>query len=108
MSYSVSLIDGTTFTGLAVNGTCFVSKQPVSAEQFACGTKYVTIQGVGEDAQKESPYGTGKIEGLEFGGVFTVEGEYYFFFTRLSEQELAAMKNRADIEYIAMRTGVEL
>ena len=108
MSYTVSLCDGTTFTGLKLSGTCFVSKQQITEAQFSCGTKYVTIQGVGEDANVGSPYGTGKVEGLEFGGVFSVDGEYYFYFTRLSEEQLAAMKNRADIEYIAIMTGVEL
>ena len=108
MSYTVKLTDGTTLSGLRVSGTCFVSKEPVREEMFACGTKTVTIRGVGEDAVVESPYGAGEIEGLEFGRVFTVDGEYYFYFTRLSEAELAALRGRADIEYIAMMTGVEL
>ncbi len=108
MSYSVTLTDGTVFSGLGISGTCFTSKRPIRAEMFDCGTKKVTIQATGDDAGIESPYGLGEIEGLEFGRVFTVEDEYYFYFTRLSEEELSAMRNRADIEYIAMMTGVEL
>ncbi len=45
---------------------------------------------------------------MELGGIFEADGEWYFWLREPDAQELARMKDRADIEYIAMMTGVEL
>ena len=108
MSYTLRVKNGVVLTGLKVSGTCFETEQAVSGEMFASGPLKMSIEGIGEDAGKPSPYGLGEVEGWEFERVFESSGKYVFYFTRLSEEELARLQDRADIEYIAMMTGVEL
>ena len=108
MSYSITLSNGRVFTGLKVAGTGFTTTQPISADMFDGGMGTVKIQGVGEDANNPSPYGNGTFSDLEFGDVMVIEGEKYFYFLRLSAEQLALRQLRADIEYTAMMSGVEL
>ncbi|MBQ7216811.1 MAG: hypothetical protein IJS39_12610 [Synergistaceae bacterium] len=107
MSYSVILSNGTELRDLRLSGNCFVSKVPVSAETFSGGLDRVTISGT-QDGIEPCAYELGEHKAMELGRVFTVSGEWYFWLEEPSTEELRRLKDRADIEYIAMMTGVEL
>ena len=108
MSYSVTLSNGNVLSGLQVSGTCFVSKTPVSAEMFSDWNGKLSISGSRDAGQEPCPYEVGEHEHMGLDRVFTVDGEWYFYLTEPSAEELEKLKTQADIEYIAMMTGVEL
>ena len=107
MSYTIELSNGKVFTGLSLSGTCYVSKTAVKESDFAGGLRSVkvTLNGEGEAAGMKVEQ---TLEYAELGGVFTVDGGYYFWFVERSAEEKALMKLQADTEYVAMMTGVEL
>ena len=105
MSYTVELSNGKVFTGLEQNGTCYVSKVEVKASDFAGGTRRVKVKQIveGQPTAMET-----ELECAELGSVFQVDGEWYFWFVERSAEELERMKDRADIEYLAMMSEVEI
>ena len=104
MSCRVELSNGKVFSGLELRGTCYVSKEEVKESDFAGGLRSVKEVYVSEDGHREQ---TERV-GAELGGVFKCDGEWYFWFLERSAEELARLQDRADIEYIAMMTGVEI
>ena len=107
MSYKVTLSNGVELKDLALNVNCFVSKSPITAQTFAGGLDKVVISGT-SDGIEPCAYELGEHKAMELGGVFSVDGEWYFYLTEPSAEELEKLKTQADIEYIAMMTGVEL
>ena len=105
MSYTIELSNGKVFTGLSLSGTCYVSKTAVKESDFAGGLRLVKERHSEEGMPCEM---VREMEHAELGGVFTVDGEYHFWFVERSAEEKALMKLRADTEYVAMMTGVEL
>ena len=110
MSYKVELSNGKVFSGLGINGTCFVSKAEVKAVDFAGGMKLVKVSGryepeTGESGGYEVSY---EWEYPKLGGVEKIGSEWYFWFEEVSEESRAVEKAAADVEYLAMMTGVEL
>ena len=108
MSYSVTLSNGKAFNPLTVSGDCYESEEHITADMFSGGMSKVIIRKHGNDEEMGCPFEPGEYTGLELGGVFSADGKSYFWFTRPSEEELARLKDRADIDYLAMMTGVEL
>ena len=112
MSYTLTLSNGKVFTDLAVSGSCFVSVTELRAEDFAGGMSHVILSGapdkIGEEEGVKAPYENGVLEHVSFGGVFKADGKWYVYFERPADSELEAMKTRADVDYIAVMTGVEL
>ncbi len=108
MSYKLTLSSGKVITGAEVSGTCFAVKYEVQASEFGDGLFSVKIEPEGElEAGSEVPYG-GELQGAKLGRVFRLGEEWYFYFEAKSAEELERMKDRADIEYVAMMTGVKL
>lgn len=108
MSYSINLSNGTTLSGLKISGTCFVSKSAVSEQTFIGGLDRVSISGSAAEGEQMCPYELGEHRGMELGGVFKLDGEWYFWLTEPNAEELAMLKVQADVEYLAMMSGVEL
>ena len=107
MSYTVTLSNGVELKNLTLNGNCFVSKAPVSEQTFSGGLNRVVITGT-QDGFEPSAYELGEHRAMELGGVFRLEGEYYFWLSEPDAEQLARLKDRADIDYLAMMMGVEI
>ena len=108
MIYTITLSNGKVFSALKMSGSCFVSKTAVKAEDFSGGLKKVVVHGVGDAPEEQGLDVREELYSCELGGVFTVEGEYYFWLNVPTAQELESMKARADVDYLALMTGVEL
>ena len=107
--YTLTLSNGKVFTGLEVNGSCFVSKVEVKASDFDGGMKKVTLSGTpASEEDYGAPFPNGDIPRAKLGGVFPADGLWYFWLEQMSDEEFARAKDRADIDYIALMTGVEL
>lgn len=108
--YTITLSDGTALTGLTLNGGNFVSKKEVSAETFAGRLRNVVIAGPVDG------FGlVGQHEVMELLQVahYTkakhgVEDGYYIALRDIPAEELERLRDRADIDYLAMKVGVEL
>ena len=107
MSYTVTLSSGIELKDLRQNGNCFVSKSPVREETFMGALDKVVISGE-PDGMEPSTYELGEHKCMELGRVFKADGEWYFYLTEPSGEELEKLKVQGNIEYIAMMTGVEL
>ena len=105
MSYTVTLSNGKVFTGLSINGSCYVSKQEVKASDFAGGLRLVRVSAVGEEAEGFAPR---EIVGAELGSVFKLEDGWYFWLNERSAEEREREQLRADVDYVALMTGVEI
>ena len=105
MSYRVELSNGKVFSGLEMSGTCYVSKVEVKESDFAGGMRRVKVKQTVEGMPCPLEY---ELECAELGGVFKNDGEWYFWFLERSAEETARLKLSADVEYVAMMTGVEL
>ncbi len=98
--YSVTLADGTILSGLRMNGTTFVSKTPVDPAVFDGNCSPVIISD-GENSEVHDDMALVPC-------AQPVEGEYWFVLRDLSTAERREMQIQANIEYLAMMTGVEL
>ena len=105
MKYDVELSNGKKFSGLKMSGSCFVTEESVNESDFAGGLSLVKVKEYGDDGEVLLEY---ERELVELGGVFKVDGEMYLWFLERSEEEKARLKLSADVEYVAMMTGVEL
>ena len=106
MKCTVELSNGKVFSGLEPSCDCFVSGREVKAEDFAGGLRVVKVKCEPEH-EEESGYEY-ELESPELGGIKYMCGGWYFWFKASSEEARAAMKAQADVEYVAMMTGVEL
>ena len=108
MSYSVILSNGKRFSGLEPAGDYFRSKSPVSEADFSAGMSKVVIASSGGDEDFSGPLPVGTYTDLELHNLFEASGEWYFCLMHKDTSEADALRDRADIEYLAMMTGVEL
>ena len=93
--HSITLSDGTELTNLDLNGNNFISKASITADLFDFNLSPVVIDGE-------------EHEQMELVQIQEREDGYYFILRDLSSAEIAEAKTRADIEYIAMMSGIEL
>lgn len=97
--YTITLADGTEISNLRLNGNNFISDTPVDSEIFDENCSPVVIS----DGDNEETHAN-----MELVQVTPVGTEYWFVLRDISEEELEKIRNRSDLEYIAMMTGVEL
>lgn len=97
--YTVTLADGTVISDLSMNGNNFVSASPISADIFAGNCCPVVI--ASEESQE-------KHEAMDLIHCTQYGQEYWFALRDLSNEELMNIRNRSDIEYIAMCCDVDL
>ena len=109
---TVTLADGTQLSGLELNGNNFVSKTEVTADTFKGKLGRVIIEG---DAEADEAGLIGEHHNMELVQVthYTqathgLADGWYFALREIPAAELEALRNRGDIDYIAMMTGVEL
>ena len=110
--YTLKFSDGSQMTGLKLNGNNFVSVVEVSAADFRGKLSGVEITGTGEGVDGSI---CGVHEHMELvqiahytRGVHGVADGWYFVLRDIPAEEYEALKNRSDIDYIAMMTGVTL
>ena len=111
-TFTVTLADGTQLSGLELNGSNFVSKTEVTPETFKGKLSKVIIEG---DAEADEAGLIAMHENMELVQVahYTqathgLADGWYFSLRKIPAAELEALRNRGDIDYIAMMTGVEL
>lgn len=97
--YSITLADGTVLDNLRLNGNNYISKEPIDKQGLDNNCYSVTIS----DGETEVTY-----ENMECVQVTQMGDEYWFILRQLSSEELAAIKTRSDIEYIALMCDVDI
>ena len=96
---TVILADGTEITGLKMNGNNFVSPMKIDEKIFDGNLSTVTIV----KGEEETTY-----HNMSLIHCTKYDSEYWFALRELTETELVAIKNRSDIDYIALVCDVEL
>ena len=111
-TFSITLADGTSISGLELNGNNFVSKQEVTEDTFKGKLGHVVITG---DAEADEAGLIGEHYNMELvqikhytKKVHGVDDGYYFVLRDIPAGELEKLQDRADIDYLAMMTGVTL
>lgn len=97
--YKVTLADGTVIDNLKLNGNNYISEKELSADMFLGNLGTVTIN----DGEKDVVY-----ENMTLVQLAKYDDEYWFILRTMTKKELQEIKNRSDIDYIAMMTDVEL
>ena len=97
--YKITLADGTVIENLKLNGNNFVSDREITSEMFGGNLSKVTIH----DGEKDTV-----LKNMELVQIAKYGEEYFFILRQLTDKELQDIKNRADIDYIAMMTDVEI
>lgn len=100
MTYKITLADGTELENLKLNGNNFISKAELTEEMFDGNLSSVTVTGSDGSVKKFSESRLVQIA--------ENDGEFWFILLEYTEDELAKMKNRADIEYIAAMAAIDL
>lgn len=98
--YSVILADGTTLTDLSLNGNNFISKVALNPSTFDGNCCPVVISD-GEVSENHPNMALVQI-------TTPVEGEYWFVLRDRTDEELKAIRDRSDVEYLAMMCDIEL
>lgn len=97
--YKVTLADGTVIDNLRLNGNNYISEKELSADMFLGNLGTVTIN----DGEKDTVY-----ENMSLVQLAKYDDEYWFILRTMTKKELQEIKNRSDIDYIAMMTDIEL
>ena len=104
-TFTVTLADGTQLVGLELNGNNFISKAEVTPATFAGKLSKVTISG---NAEADEAGLIGEHQNMELVQVKKYGAEYWFILREIPAAVLEKLQDRADIDYIAMMTGVTL
>lgn len=97
--YKVTLADGTIIDNLRLNGNNYISDKELSADMFLGNLGTVTIN----NGEKDTVY-----ENMSLVQLAKYDDEYWFILRTMTKKELQEIKNRSDIDYIAMMTDIEL
>lgn len=104
MNYTITLGDGQKLTNLELNGSCFISANPVDESIFADNLAPVVITAYDADVLvSEETH-----EQMAFIRSWQDQGKYWFALRDVSEAEMEYARNRADIQYLAMMANIEL
>lgn len=99
-NFSITLADGTEIKDLGRNGDNYISYQPISAAIFDGNCSPIVF--------KE---GDKVVDSWLYGELIQIQrygDEYWLAFREIGEKELAEAKIRADIDYIAMMSEIDL
>lgn len=97
--YKITLADGTVIENLRLNGNNYISDSEITADMFLGNLSTVTIN----DGEKDTVY-----KNMDLVQIVKYDDEYWFILRTMTKRELQELKNRADIDYIAMMTEVEI
>lgn len=101
--WKITLSDGTQLTDLRLNGNNFVSESEITEETFRGKLSKVVFEGkVNENEFKQ------ECRQMELVQIVHYEDGYYFVLREISQEELNKIKTKADIEYLAMMTNVDM
>lgn len=104
--YKITFSDGTVLSGLGSNANNFISPNKLTREYFSGKLAHVKVEYVGDEpeyAELAGEFGRMKLDYLS-----DLEGGTWFVLRELGREELAKEQARADIDYLALMTGVEL
>lgn len=99
MAYSITLTDGTVIDNLEMNGTCFISDNPIDEDIFMDNLYGVVIS----DGEIEEVH-----EQMDLIRAWEDQDKCWFALREVSPEEMEYAKNRADIQYLAMMADIEL
>lgn len=97
--YKITLANGTVIENLRLNGNNYISDKEITADMFLGNLTMVTIN----DGEKDTVH-----ENMDLVQIMKYDDEYWFILRTMTKKELQDLKNRADIDYIAMMTEVEI
>ena len=97
--YKVTLADGTVLDNLRMNGNNFISQTPVDPSVFDGNCSPIIINDGSNDEIHDD---------MALVQVTQSGNEHWFVLRDIPANELASMKMRSDLEYLAMMAGVEL
>ena len=105
--WKITLSDGFILDKLTLNGNNFVSKLEITPDMFEGKLSGVTIEKGNDDE-----FDLNNLAGIHpHMRLITIQkhgDEYYFVLEDIPADELRNAKQEANIEYVAMMTGVEL
>lgn len=100
-SFKITLADGTQLKNLKLNGNNYISKTEITEDDFKGKLSKITIENETDKTSEE-------LEHMELVQIVHYEDGYYFVLRQLSVDEIDKIKTKADIEYLAMMTDVDL
>jgi hypothetical protein len=100
-SFKITLADGTQLKDLKLSGNNYISKTKITEDDFKGKLSKVIIENETEKTSEE-------LEHMELVQIVHYEDGYYFVLKQLSADEIDKIKTKADIEYLAMMTDVDL
>ena len=103
--FTVILSDGTQLTNLELNGNNFISNDTVTQETFSGRLSKVVITG---DPEEDECGLIGEHENMALVRVQERDGKSWFILRDMSHDELEKLKDRSNIDYLAMMTGIDL
>ena len=92
----IALSNGTELTGLELNGNNYISKEALTEETFNDGLSPVAINGEVHDQMALAQC------------IQHEDGRTWFILRDVTAEEVAQAKLRADIDFLALMTDVEL
>ena len=93
---TIALSNGTELTGLELNGNNYISKEALTEETFNDGLSPVVING--EEHEQMA-----LVQCIQH-----ADGRTWFILRDVTAEEVAQAKLRADIDFLALMTEVEL
>ena len=100
-SWKITLSDGTQLKDLKLSGNNYISKTKITEDDFKGKLSKITIENETDKTSEE-------LEHMELVQIVHYEDGYYFVLRQLSADEIDKIKTKADIEYLAMMTDVDL
>ena len=97
--YKITLADGTVIDNLRLNGNNYISDKELTADVFLGNLAKVIVN----DGERDTVY-----ENMELVQIVKYDEEYWFVLRTMTKKELQDLKNRADIDYLAMMSDIEL
>ena len=98
-TYSITLADGTVIANLSLNGDNYISKTEIDPSVFADNLSPVVIS---DGETQEQHAAMALIQVKKYGS------EWWVALRDMTQRELADIKTRADLDYIALMCGVDL
>ena len=84
---------------LRLNGNNYISDKELTADVFLGNLAKVIVN----DGERDTVY-----ENMELVQIVKYDEEYWFVLRTMTKKELQDLKNRADIDYLAMMSDIEL
>lgn len=98
-NYKLVLSNGREINNLRMNGNNFVSDSAITADMFEGGLSSVKIYADGVMEMHEN---------MDLVQITKMGDEYWFILRDISQKELDEIRIRADVDFIAMMSDIEL